>query len=119
MKYIKKTDTETGSDGKRIQENVTYTAKFVFNEWAQNDWHTFNLDNYYHHWEMLTTFLVLWLVNVYLTKALSHCHKPWFSNPYIFATRWCEPFNIRLFDLTEFTVWNIKPSGCKDIGIRK
>ena len=56
------------------------------------------------------------------TKELSFCHKLWFSNPVIFATRYCRSLIFQTMNCASYSLslkyqW-FTPSGCKDIRIR-
>ena len=51
---------------------------------------------------------------------LSHCHKLWFINPYIFETGpMSKNLELRIMLEQSLKYQRFKKSGCKDIGIRK
>ena len=50
-------------------------------------------------------------------KERSFCHKVKFSNPYIFATIWCNPFKRKISDLTESIFYKI--SKVYDIALKR
>ena len=66
----------------------------------------------------------LFICNVCTVKGMSLCHKLWFYNPYIFATRCCRPkifqtMNCYRSNYLSLTLKMFTQSACKEIWIRK
>ena len=61
---------------------------------------------------------------VFTAKELSLCHKPWFSNPYIFVNQCMLTYIFESMNSVRYNDHSLKyqrftPSGCKDTKIRK
>ena len=106
-----------------FNQSICSCSNYLF-EW-QCDWWVTTLCVHLYSFIMKICVHSLHSLPAYLgLKKLSFCHKLWFSNPVIFATRCCRFLIFQTMNCDRSSSLSLKyqrntPSGCKYIGIRK